>query len=189
MHRSNNIIGMDRNKALWLTAIVIATVLSLSFREIEPGFSETNWLVTEVDTAATGYFKVNPANRVLLRFEKRFRGHDLYLLNGSTECCKEDKIKDRSWSDCWLATGVLAMVKLDPNQYRISVLAGNVDHLYFSNMLSKLEYKGFMLNFLQESDGKVILNNDTLTFDMKVMRMGKEVPFKIKCVRDTLGGK
>lgn len=88
--------------------------------------------------------------------------------------------------NCWLRSTCGSLVRVDSSHYNIGMIATDRDALYFRNFLGSLEYKQFMRYFLEESSGEVTLINDTLTFDMQVLRGGKEIPFRVKCVRDTL---
>jgi hypothetical protein len=145
-----------------------------------------DWLIVRVDTAGTGYFKVNAKNRILLRMDKTWGGGDLYALNGNPDCMKIPKIKNRMKGVCWLRTNCYLLETVGSNCDTLGARTTDVNALFWTNLLRGLEYEAFMRRFLEESRGKVILSNDTLVFDMVIDRKGKEVPFRIKCVRDSV---
>lgn len=178
------------NSRYWISLVAIAAVLSFSFGNKERSIYNTNWLIVEVDTAGTGYFKVNPANHTMLRMNKNFihdQGHNMYLLNGSKECCQTEKIKDREWQTCWVKNICSIRTQGELNEYAVHMFADRDNLFGFQGSIqSKLEYKWFLIWFLVDSKGKATVHNDTLVFDMKVQMMARNVPFKIKCVRDSV---
>lgn len=177
-----------RNNSFVLVALVGMTILlCISFKEKNDStWYNTDWLIVKVDTAGVGYFAVNNKNRVLLRMDKTWHGGDFYALNGNSECMKIQKIKNRMKGNCWLRSRCGSLVRVDSSHYNIGMIATDRDALYFRNFLGSLEYDRFMRHFLEESSGEVTLINDTLTFDMQVLRRGREIPFRVKCVRDTV---
>lgn len=169
----------------WVILIAAVAFLSFSFRKKENRFYNTDWLIIAVDTNARGFKKVDPKNRVLLRIQ-----HDvfknIYVLDGSSSCCAQKEVRERKWADCWMRSSFWESKSKTKGEYPIGV-RGDVDNLGgFPSVLTKTEYSKFLTRFLVESNGMIKLRNDTLVFDMKNHFLGKEIPFKIKCIRDTL---
>lgn len=170
---------------LVLFCLVFLSCSSLKGSKKRTKLYGVDWHIVGVDMSKnSSYFaKTNEKDSVYLRIERKMLGVDLYLATKKVNCNTHRRITKRDWFDCYVESGI-DFYKQNYSSYYIRIRDRTQKGVSLVNTFADaLSYTRDLSGFMNKSNGTATIIGDTLILDMKILEVGEEYPFRLKCVK------